>query len=135
VPKHGQSLNERLKNLIPTAAPSFSPAPPKRYSFVGNLKPTPEPEPTPPPEVLAATKYLYIENVGGQRWKQSYLGTAPEERYVKMYVTSVKRIGFINWCTGWVLRAPVAGSQKWIVESGVSLICSGHLEPFTPPTP
>jgi hypothetical protein len=123
-----------LKSLIPTAAPSFTPSPPKRYSFLGNLKPTPEPEPTPPAQVLAATKYLFVENISAQRWKQSYLGTAPEERYVKMYVTSVKRIGFINWCTGWVLRAPTAGSSKWIIEENESLICSGHLEPFTPPS-
>lgn len=110
----------------------MSPAPPRRYSGIGNLMPTPEPEPTPPPSVIAATKFLFVENEGGQRWKQSWLGTAPEERYVKMYVTSVKRIGFIQWCTGWVLRAPIAGSKKWIVEPNESFICSGHLQPFDP---
>ncbi len=133
--KRPRSLNERLKRLIPTAAPSFSPGPGKRYSFLTNLKPTPEPEPTPPPEVLAQTKYLYVENIGAQRWKQSILGTAPEEKYVKMYVTRVKRIGFVNWCTGWVVRQPAAGNQHWIVEDNVSYICAGHLEPFTPPSP
>jgi hypothetical protein len=129
------SLNERLHNLIPTAGPSVSPAPRKHYNLLGNINPTPEPEPTPPADVLAATKFLYVENVGSQRWKQSWLGTAPEERYVKMYVTAVKHIGFIQWCTGWVLRAPVAGSNKWIVEPNQSFVCSGHLEPFTPPAP
>ncbi len=128
-------MNERLRNLIPTAAPSFSPAPVIGHSLLGSIKPTPEPEPTPPPSVLAATKFLFVENVASQRWKESILGTAPEERYVKMYVTSVKRIGFINWCTGWVLRAPLAGSKEWIIEENESLICSGHLEPFTPPSP
>ncbi len=132
-PKKRQSLEQRLKSLLPTAGPSFTPEPPKHYSFLGNLKPTPEPEPTPPPQVIAATKYLYVENVGSQRWKQSFLGTAPEEAYVKMYVTRVKRIGFVNWCTGWVVRAPIAGNQHWIVEDNVSYICAGHLEPFTPP--
>ncbi len=130
--KKHPSLNERLQNLIPTAAPSVSPAPPRRYSGIGNLMPTPEPEPTPPPDVIAATKFLFVENEGGQRWKQSWFGTAPEERYVKMYVTSVKHIGFIKWCTGWVLRAPIAGSKKWIVEPNESFICSGPLHPFTP---
>jgi hypothetical protein len=129
-------LNERLKSLIPTAAPSFSPAPATViHSGVPNITITPEPEPTPPPDVLAATKFLYVENVGAQRWKQSWLGTAPEERYVKMYVTGVKRIGFIKWCTGWVLRSPEAGASKWIVEPNESLICSGHLDPFTQPSP
>ena len=129
------SLNRRLQNLIPTAAPSFTPEPPKRYSGLGNLGTTPEPEPTPPPEVIAVTKFLFVENVGGERWKQSWLGTAPEERYVKMYVSSVKRIGFINWCKGWVVRAPIAGSAKWIVEPDESFICGGHLEPFSAPSP
>ncbi len=133
--KKHPSLNQRLQSLIPTAGPSVSPAPPKSYNLLGNIAPTPEPEPTPPPDVIAATKFLYEENVGAERWKQSYLGTAPEERYIKMYVTSVKQVGFIKWCTGWVVRAPIAGSKKWIVEPGESFICSGHLEPFTAPTP
>lgn len=131
------TLNQRLQSLIPTAAPSFSPAPLKRYSGIGSIMPTPLPQPTPPPQVLAATKFLYVENVGAQRWKQSWLGTAPEEAYVKMYVTSVKRIGFINWCKGWVVRMPVSDAEHvhWIVEPDQSFICSGHLEPFTPPSP
>lgn len=133
--KHHPTLNERLQNLIPTAGPSVSPEPPKSYSMLGNIKPTPEPEPTPPPDVIAATKFLFVENVAGERWKQSWLGTAPEEGYVKMYVTSVKRIGFIQWCKGWVLRAPLAGNKKWIVEPDESFVCSGHLEPFTAPSP
>lgn len=112
----------------------MTPAPPKSYNLLGSIKSTPEPEPTPPPDVIAATKFLYVENVAGQRWKQSWLGTAPEERYVKMYVTSVKHIGFVQWCTGWVLRAPIGGS-KWIIEPNESFICNGHLEPFTPPAP
>lgn len=128
-----QSLNQRLASLIPTAAPSFSPAPRKHYSFLNIPRPTPEPEPTPPPDVIAATKFLYTENVASQRWKQSILGTAPEERYVKMYVTAVRRIGFVKWCTGWVVRSPLAGDVKWIVEPRVSYICQGRLDPFTPP--
>ena len=133
--KHKPTLSQRLQSLIPTAGPSFTPATPSARYNIGNIVPTPVPEPTPPPEVLAATKYLYVENVAGQRWKQSWLGTAPEEHYVKMYVTSVKRVGFINWCTGWVLRSPLAGSKKWIIEPNESFICGGHLEPFTPPSP
>jgi hypothetical protein len=133
-PKRGQTLNQRLQTLIPTPSPAVSPVAEKHYSFL-NVKVTPEPEPTPPADVIAATKFLYVENVGAQRWKQSWLGTAPEERYVKMYVTGVKRIGFIKWCTGWVLRSPEAGASKWIVEPNESLICSGHLDPFTPPSP
>jgi hypothetical protein len=134
--KRHMTLSERLRSLIPTAAPSFSPAPaPTARYFIGSVKPTPEPEPTPPPDVLAATKFLYVENVASQRWKQSWLGTAPEERYVKMYVTKVRRVGFINWCTGWVLRSPIAGDTKWIIEPNASFICAGHLEPFTPPSP
>lgn len=136
--KHKPSLNERLQSLIPTAGPSFSPAPqPTARYNIGTMTFTPPPEPTPPPDVIAATKFLYVENVQAQRWKQSILGTAPEERYVKMYVTSVKRIGFINWCTGWVIRMPESDREHmhWIVEPNQSFICGGHLEPFTPPSP
>jgi hypothetical protein len=135
--KRAKSLNERLRSLIPTAAPSVSPAPAKRYTFNGRLVPTPEPEPTPPPEVLAATKFLYVENVGSQHWKAWPLGASPEEIYVKMYVTSVHKVGFVNWCTGWVLRMPVTDYQHrhWIIEPNQSFMCAGHLEPFTPPMP
>jgi hypothetical protein len=126
-----------LRSLIPTAAPSTTPAPPKRYTFNGSLMPTPEPEPTPPAEVIAATKFLYIENVGSQHWKVWPLGASPEEIYVKMYVTSVRKVGFVNWCTGWVLRMPVTDYQHrhWIVEPNESFMCAGHLEPFAPPVP
>jgi hypothetical protein len=135
--KKARSLNERLRNLIPTAAPSFTPAPPKHYAFNGSLVPTPEPEPTPPAEVLAATKFLYVENVASQHWKVWPLGASPEEIYVKMYVTSVRKVGFVNWCTGWVLRMPVTDNtnRHWIVEPNESFMCAGHLEPFTPPVP
>lgn len=139
-----RSLNERLRNLIPTGAP-VTPEPPKEYRNLAGIRAAaPPPEPTPPPDVIARTKYLFVENVAGQRWKQSWLGTKPEERYVKMYVTSVKRIGFINWCTGWVVRSPmnadVHGELRWIVEPHESLICSGRLQEFVPapassPTP
>ncbi len=138
IPSHGKpTLNERLKSLIPTASPSpsASRAPGKRYSFLNGLVPTPEPEPTPPPQVIAATKFIYEENVAKQRWKQSILGTAPEEHYVKMYVTSVRHLGFVTMCKGWVVRAPIAGNQHWIVEADEEFICSGHLEPFTQPSP
>ncbi|HZZ65230.1 MAG TPA: hypothetical protein VFE17_07025 [Candidatus Baltobacteraceae bacterium] len=140
-----RSLNERLRSLIPTSAPSSTPAPGKHYSFV-NLKFTPPPEPTPPPSVLAATKFVYTENVGSQHWKHWPLGAAPEEVAVRMYVTSVRHIGPIAWCTGWVARLPEPGSRegylvnsdrdltpKWIIEENESLLCAGKLTPFTQP--
>lgn len=131
------SLNQRLQNMIPTGSPQPTPASHavQHYSFLKGLVPTPVPEPTPPPQVLAQTHFLYQEDVGSQRWKQSYLGTAPEEQSVKMYVTSVKRIGPVAWCSGWVVRSPIAGTSKWIVEPDEHLICSGKLTPFTPPPP
>lgn len=132
--KRRATLNRRLHALIPTAAPAFTPAPPKRFSGL-KIAFTPEPEPTPPASVLAATKFLYVENVEAQKWRESILGTTPEERYVKMYVTSVRHIGFITWCTGWVLRSPIAGRHKWIIEPDESFVCSGRLQPFTAPIP
>jgi hypothetical protein len=135
--RRASPLNERLQKLIPTSAPSSSPEPVKHYSFLGNLKPTPEPEPTPPADVIAATKFLYVESVADQHWKHWPLGAAPEEVYLKMYVTSVRHIGPVQWCTGWVLRMPDTDYEHrhWIVEAGQSFICAGHLEPFAAPAP
>mgnify|MGYP007135465608 CR=1 FL=1 len=99
---------------------------------VGRVRPT---EPTPPPKILALVKFTYTENVGGQKWKIWPMGPAPEERYVKMYVTSVRHAGPVTLCTGWVIRTPIAGNTLWIVEPDETFACNGHLEPFTPPSP
>ena len=65
------------------------------------------------------------------------MGASPEEIYVKMYVTSVRKVGFVNWCTGWVLRMPMTDYQHrhWIIEPNESFMCAGHLEPFNAPVP
>lgn len=133
--KRAQSLNQRLHNLIPTASPSAAtPAPPHHYSFL-NVKSTPEPMPTPPADIVAHTQFIFEENTAGERWKGWPLGSAPEEAGLKMWVTSVKHLGPIRWCTGWLVREPIAGNAHWIVEPNVSFACAGHLEPFTPPSP
>lgn len=130
--KHAANLNRRLKNLLPNAGP-YAVATPRAYrGQIGNIRPA---EPTPPPAILAMTKYIYTENLGDEHWKIWPMGATPEERYIKMYVTSVKHVGLVNICSGWVVRQPIAGNQLWIVEPGETLVCSGHLEPFTPPTP
>jgi hypothetical protein len=128
----GSNLNRRLQNLLPSPGP-YAVATPRRYQGdVGRVKPT---EPTPPPAILALVKFTYTENVGGQKWKLWPGGSAPEERYVKMYVTSVRRAGPVTLCTGWVVRTPVAGNTMWIVEPDETFPCSGHLEPFIAPSP
>lgn len=131
-------LNARLHGLIPTS----SPATPSAKFYAGDLsaaRPGPENEPTPPPSVLAATKYLFVENPG----------KAGDEYRVKMYVTGTKRIGPVTVCTGWLLRyAPAAPhgtyrldsnydpAPKPIVEPNVTLLCAGRLTPFVPsPSP
>ncbi|HEV2261411.1 MAG TPA: hypothetical protein VGR69_03865 [Candidatus Rubrimentiphilum sp.] len=130
--KRAANLNRRLHNLLPTPGP-YAIATPRAYrGQIGALRPA---EPTPPPAILAATKYIYTENVGTQRWKIQLRAPTPEERYVKMYVTSIKHVGLVNICSGWVVRQPIAGNQLWIVEPNETMVCSGHLEPFTPPTP
>ncbi len=98
---------------------------------VSSLRPV---EPTPPPAVLALTKYIYTENVGGN-WKIWPLGSAPEERTIKMYVTSVRHVAGVTMCTGWVVRQPIAGKDPWIVEPDQTFPCGGHLVPYTPPAP
>ncbi len=125
-------LNRRLQNLLPSPGP-YAIATPRRYQGdLSNIKP---PEPTPPPAVLAITKFIYTENVAGQRWKIWPMGPAPEERAIKMYVTSVWHVGAVTMCHGWVIRQPVAGNVLWITEPDQTFACNGHLEPFTPPSP
>ncbi|MHB8145043.1 MAG: hypothetical protein ACYDEU_04250 [Vulcanimicrobiaceae bacterium] len=91
--------------------------------------------PTPPPSVLARTKYVFQESPGAQHWKIWPFGAAPEERYIKMYVTSIRRVGPAVFCTGWLVRVPAAGNAFAIVEPNVTALCTGHLEPFVQPAP
>ena len=126
------NLNARLRNLLPTPGPYAIATPRMYHGDVSNVRPA---EPTPPPAILAMVKFIYTENVGTERWKGTPFGSAPEERAVKMYVTSVKHVGAVTMCTGWVIRQPIAGNVLWIVEPDETLACSGRLEPFTPPTP
>jgi len=100
-------------------------------------------EPTPPPDVLARTKFLYEES--GRR--------AGTEARIKMYVTSVRRIAGVRFCTGWLLRYPITGRSSYgdltsrpadprypgrseqtrstaIVESDVTYMCAGTLVPY-----
>jgi hypothetical protein len=126
------NINARLRNLLPTPGP-YAIATPRVYrGDLANVRP---PEPTPPPAILAMVKFIYTENVGSEHWKIWPMGSAPEERAVKMYVTSVKHVGAVTMCTGWLIRQPIAGNVLWIVEPDETLACTGHLEPFTPPTP
>jgi hypothetical protein len=126
-----RNLNQRLRNILPTPGP-YAIATPRMYKAdVSRLRPV---EPTPPPAILALTKFIYTENVGGN-WKIWPLGSAPEERAIKMYVTSVRQVAGVKWCTGWVVRQPIAGKDPWIVEPDQTFPCNRNLVPFTPPSP
>jgi hypothetical protein len=129
--KASRNLNQRLRNILPTPGPYVIATPRMYKADVSSLRPV---EPTPPPAVLALTKYIYTENVGGN-WKIWPLGSAPEERTIKMYVTSVRHVAGVTMCTGWVVRQPIAGKDPWIVEPDQTFPCGGHLVPYTPPAP
>jgi hypothetical protein len=130
--KASHNLNQRLRNILPTPGP-YAIATPRMYKGdISKIKPA---EPTPPPAIAAITKFIYTENVAGQHWKGWPLGAAPEERGIKMYVTSVRHVAGIQMCTGWVIRQPIAGKDPWIVEPDQTFPCSGNLVPYTPPTP
>lgn len=130
--KAARNLNRRLRNILPTPGP-YAIATPRMYKGdISAIKPA---EPTPPPAILAQTKYIYTENVGGQHWNIPLLGSAPEERTIKMYVTSVRHVAGVTMCTGWVIRQPIAGKDPWIIEPDQTFPCGGNLVPFTPPTP
>jgi hypothetical protein len=130
--KASRNLNQRLRNILPTPGP-YAIATPRMYKGdISNLKPA---EPTPPPAIVAITKFIYTENLTGQRWKIWPLGATPEERGIKMYVTSIRHVAGIQMCTGWVIRQPIAGKDPWIVEPDQTFPCSGNLVPYARPTP
>jgi len=130
--KRSRNLNSRLRNLLPSPGPYAIATPRVYHGELSNIRPA---EPTPPPAILAMTKFIYTENVAAEHWKIWPFGTAPEERAVKMYVTSVRHVGALTICSGWVIRQPIAGNVLWIVEPDQTFPCNGHLEPFTPPSP
>ena len=132
-------LNARLRALIPNGAVA-----PERRHYNGNIATIGGGiEPTPPPEVLARTKFTYEE---------SDRRTGTEAR-LKMYVTSVRRIAGVAFCTGWLLRYPIVGRSDYgdltsrpndprypgrpqqvlsaaIVEENVTYLCAGKLVPY-----
>lgn len=130
VAKHTANLNARLRALIPTEAVH-----PTVGTFHGDISSLVPHLPTPPPAVLARTKYIFEESPGAARWKGVPFGSAPEERYVKMYVTSVHTVGPLRFCTGWLVRVPERGNTLAIVEQNVTFLCQGHLTPFVPTPP
>lgn len=116
-----------------TVSPAPSPSP---YREIYRIQSLPtlhmsqgSPLPTPPPDVLARTKYIFEENPMSQHWW--ILPSAPEERYVKTYVTSVKHVGPLTICRGWTVRVPMAGAN-WIVDSDASFLCAGKLHVYRP---
>lgn len=123
----------------PTTVPSSSPEPAALTQFVpsdAKFKADIDREinvlPTPPPDVLAKAQHVYEEKLTElKRWW--FLPVLPEERYVQMYVTSVRRVGPLVVCRGWALRVPMAGAP--IVENDVTYICMGRLKPIAKATP
>ncbi len=111
-----------------TASPSPTPSVPPVIVDVHSLMSGPKFLPTPPPDVLARTKYIYEEAPTKQHWL--FLHAAPEERYVKMYVTSVKRVGPIWICRGWVVRVPFEGHAGAIVDEDGTYVCAGRMRPY-----
>ncbi len=100
-------------------------------------------DPTPPPEIVAATKYTYEERGEGN------------DARLKMWVTSVHRVGPVMMCDGWLVRYPVnpnasrsfgngtqisiggsrpaVGTLPPVVEAGASIQCAEReLQPFAP---
>ncbi|MBV9271164.1 MAG: hypothetical protein JO165_08720 [Candidatus Eremiobacteraeota bacterium] len=138
--KEPPDINARLRSLIPSGpvgAPSQKTYGGEMQKLAHNL------EPTPPPEVLAQTKFTSEHRPGTQRWKLWPLGSAPEESYVKFYVTDVRETAGVKTCRGWVVRYPIVPggnnyaqpNSKWIIERDVTFICPKDLVPYTPPSP
>jgi len=115
----------------PTAAPSPSPSPFRVIiTTKSHYEPPPRFLPTPPPDVLARTKYVYEAHLSNARAWLPLMAAAPEERYVKMYVTSVKRVMGVQFCRGWVVRVPVAGHGGPLVDEDATFVCSRKMRPY-----
>lgn len=95
----------RLGTLAPYPSPTPSPL---RIIITtkSHYEPPPKFLPTPPPDVLKRTKYVYEAHLSEVHAWLPLFAAAPEERYVKMYVTSVKRVMGVQFCRGWVVRVP-----------------------------
>ncbi|MBV8728074.1 MAG: hypothetical protein JO233_09820 [Candidatus Eremiobacteraeota bacterium] len=65
-------------------------------------------EPTPPPDVLAKTKYI-CRSAGGRA----------KDRFT-MWVTALKKLGFLTVCSGWLVRYPSAPPSYGSVVAGAS---------------
>jgi hypothetical protein len=123
----------------PNATPASSPAPgtltqfvPSDATFKADIDREINVLPTPPPDVLAKAQYVYEEKLTElKRWW--FLPLSPEERYVQMYVTSVRHVGPLVVCRGWALRVPMSGAP--IVETDVTYICMGRLRPIAKSMP
>jgi hypothetical protein len=99
-------LNAKLRALLPTGTV----VPTSKQYAQGYLGIHRDLEPTPPPDVLAKTKYIYeSEDTSGSN-----------ERKVKMWVTSIKRIGPLIFCTGWLARFPAPPPQPTAQGPGTS---------------
>ncbi len=115
----------------PSPTPTPSPPPPPTIITVHGTPTFTLQEkllPTPPPSVLKRTKFIFEEDMTQKHWL--FLPNVPEERYVKMYVTSMKRFGPVHICRGWVVLVPMAGTESSIVTEDQTFICSGRMKPF-----
>jgi hypothetical protein len=107
----------------------------KSYHYQVSLGPL---APTPPPDAIAQTKYYYEERGSGS------------DGLIKMWVSSVRHVGPLTICEGWMLRYPQAHQSAFgngtqitiggptgggllppIVEAHASIECSERsLVPF-----
>ena len=119
----------RLATLAPYPSPTPSPL---RVIITtkSHYEPPPLFLPTPPPDVIKRTKYVYEAHLSEVHAWLPLFAAAPEERYVKMYVTSVKRVMGVQFCRGWVVRVPIQGNEGTIVDQDVTFVCSRKMRPY-----
>jgi hypothetical protein len=135
--KTTRNLNAFLRSLLPN-----NPSPVTSKTYGGGYRAVPTTlDPTPPPEVLAKTIYLY---------QTSGKGT---EARTKMWVTSIRKVGPLTFCTGWLVRYPYPATMstslgtrllhptistgeagfKPIIEPSASYICEARsMTPYVP---
>jgi hypothetical protein len=102
-------LNARLRAMLPN-----NPVNPSQVTYHPTIGLAGSMDPTPPPEVVAVTHWTYSE-----------AQNAGSDAQMKMWVTSVRRVGPALICEGWLVRYPQNPSQIAPLGNGTQISIGG----------
>lgn len=104
-------LNARLRAMLPN-----NPVNPTQVTYHPPVSLNGSMDPTPPPEVVAATHWTYSER-----------HNAGSDAQMKMWVTSMHRVGPALICEGWLVRYPQSPSAIGPAGNGTQISIGGSM--------